>query len=110
MSLNLSILLLILGCTFVTVIPRILPFLVVRNLQLPAPVLKWLSFIPICILTALAVESVIDKSSDSIGVNWLTLIAIVPTLLLALRTKSLAITVIFGVILMGLLRLCSTYL
>ncbi|ATO50892.1 AzlD domain-containing protein [Brevibacillus laterosporus] len=110
MSLNQSILLLILGCTLVTFLPRILPFLVVRNLQLPAPVLKWLSFIPICILTALVVESVIVKTSHSIAVNWLTLIAIVPTLLLALRTKSLAITVIFGVIFMGLLRLCSTYL
>lgn len=108
MSVNQSIFFVILGCTIVTVVPRILPFLVVRNLQLPAPVLKWLSFIPICILTALVVENVIIKTSHSIEINWLTLFAIVPTLLLALRTKSLAVTVIFGVIFMGLLRLFTT--
>ena len=59
MSINLSIFLIILGCAIVTFIPRIIPFIVVRNMNLPDVVTKWLSFIPICIFTALIISSFI---------------------------------------------------
>ncbi|MCY7526036.1 AzlD domain-containing protein, partial [Bacillus safensis] len=47
---------LIVGCMIVTVIPRVVPFIFVRSIQLPEVVLKWLSFIPICIFAALIAE------------------------------------------------------
>ncbi|WP_028399944.1 AzlD domain-containing protein [Ectobacillus panaciterrae] len=105
MSINLTILLVILGCTLVTVIPRVIPFLVVRNVNLPEPVLKWLSFVPICILTALVVESFIIETNHSLKIDWTVIIVMIPTLLVAVRTKSLSATVITGVVLMALLRL-----
>ncbi|MEK1829117.1 AzlD domain-containing protein [Priestia megaterium] len=104
MSIHYPTLIVILGCALVTVVPRIVPFLVVRNIGLPEPVLKWLSYIPICILTALVVENFIIQANDSVRINWPVIIVVIPTLLIALKTKSLSITVISGVGMMALLR------
>ncbi|MDQ0198235.1 AzlD domain-containing protein [Neobacillus ginsengisoli] len=104
MSINLTTVMVILGCALVTIIPRIVPFLVVRNMTLPEPVLKWLSYVPVCILTALVVESFIIQTNHSLKINWSVIIVIIPTLLVAMRTKSLSITVISGVVLMAVLR------
>jgi branched-subunit amino acid transport protein len=104
MSVNFSIILVIFGCALVTAIPRIIPFLVVRNIALPEPVLKWLSFVPICILTALVVENFIIQTNDSLKVDWSVIAVLIPTLLIAIKTKSLSITVISGVVLMAALR------
>ncbi|MGG3124096.1 AzlD domain-containing protein (plasmid) [Priestia megaterium] len=101
MSIDLFTLLVIIGCALVTIIPRILPFAVVRNLTLPQPVLKWLSYVPICILTALVVQNFIIQENHSLKINWPVIIVIIPVLLIAVRTKSLSITVISGVILMA---------
>lgn len=104
MSVDLTILLIIFGCALVTVIPRVVPFLLVRNVELPQPVIKWLSFIPVCILTALVVDSVLIETGHGIAIDWNVLIVIIPTLFIALWTKSLSITVIVGVILMAVIR------
>ncbi|MCM3770463.1 MULTISPECIES: AzlD domain-containing protein [Priestia] len=104
MSIHYPTLIIILGCALVTVVPRIVPFLVVRNIALPEPILKWLSYIPICILTALVVENFIIQTNDNVKVNWPVIIVVIPTLLIALKTKSLSITVISGVGMMALLR------
>ncbi len=101
MSIDLFTFLVIIGCALVTIIPRILPFAVVRNLTLPQPVLKWLSYVPICILTALVVQNFIIQENHSLKINWPVIIVIIPVLLIAVRTKSLSITVISGVILMA---------
>ncbi|MEC1434873.1 AzlD domain-containing protein [Bacillus spizizenii] len=105
MSINTYILMVIIGCALVTMIPRIIPFLVVRNITLPEPVLKWLSYVPVCILTALVVKDCMIQSSDSLQLNWPAAVILIPTLLIAMKTKSLSITVISGVLLMAGLRL-----
>ncbi|MEC1290477.1 AzlD domain-containing protein [Bacillus mojavensis] len=105
MSINAYILAVIIGCALVTMIPRVIPFLVVRNISLPEPVLKWLSYVPVCILTALVVKDCMIQSNDSLTLNWQVTVVLVPTLLIALKTKSLSMTVISGVVLMGGLRL-----
>ncbi|GGG14103.1 AzlD domain-containing protein [Paenibacillus abyssi] len=104
MKVDLSILLIILGCALVTFLPRILPFVLVRNVNLPKPFLKWLSFIPVCLLTALIVQGVINNTASTPTIDWLNLAVIVPTLLTALRTKSLLATVLVGIAAAALLR------
>ncbi|CAM3591136.1 AzlD domain-containing protein [Marinicrinis lubricantis] len=104
MKVDMDVLLIILGGAIVTLIPRVLPFLLVRNIRLPQPVLKWLSFIPICILSALVIQSVIIKEGTSISIDWPVLMVIVPTALAAVWTKSLSVTVVVGVLLMALTR------
>ncbi|OLQ46826.1 branched-chain amino acid transporter AzlD [Bacillus licheniformis] len=81
-------------------IPRIIPFLVVRNITLPESVLKWLSYVPVCVLTALVVKDCMLQSQDFLGLNWPVAIT-----LDRVKTKSLSITVISGVLLMAGLRL-----
>ena len=104
MSVDLTVLLVILGCALVTVIPRIAPFILVKNVELPQPVIKWLSFIPLCILTALVADSVIIQEQSELNIDWDALAVIIPTIVIAIWTKSLSITVLAGIILMAGVR------
>ncbi|SDN67166.1 Branched-chain amino acid transport protein [Paenibacillus sp. yr247] len=104
MRVDLSVLLIILGCALVTFAPRILPFVVVRKLNLPQAFMKWLSYIPVCLLTALVVQEMIQKTESIPMVNWLNIAMVIPTLLTALKTKSLLATVLVGIVSAGLLR------
>ncbi|MEB3101942.1 AzlD domain-containing protein [Ferviditalea candida] len=105
MTLDANILLVIIGSAVVTMIPRILPFIVIRKVTLPAIITKWLSFIPISILTALTVGSFIKQENAWISIDWSVLAAIVPTLIIAVWTKKLSVTVIAGIIIMAVIRL-----
>ncbi|WP_093725902.1 AzlD domain-containing protein [Terribacillus halophilus] len=103
MSVSLSMLLLIAACSAVTILPRILPFLIIRNLKLPVVIMKWLSYIPICILTALVVSSVLGENGP-LSFDWQAIMILIPTILFAFWTKSLLFTVVVGVVLMAALR------
>ena len=104
MSISFSMLLLMLGCAFVTWVPRVIPFILVRNVKLPDVVLRWLAYIPVCILSALVLESLFQKEGSIVTFDWLNLAAFIPTLVIAIWTKSLSKTVIIGVITMAGLR------
>ena len=97
-------LLLILGCAVVTWLPRVIPFAIVRNVKLPDVVLRWLAYIPVCILSALVIESLIDAEGKIVTLEWLNVAAFLPTLMVALYTKSLSKTVVAGVLTMAALR------
>lgn len=99
-----SIFWLIFGCALVTWLPRILPFIFVKKFELPNVVLRWLAYVPVCILSALVFESMLDTEGDVVTLDWLQVGAFVPTLLVALITKSLSLTVVVGVVTMASLR------
>lgn len=104
MTTTMSMVLVILGCALVTWLPRIIPFILVRNVKLPNVVLRWLAYIPVCILSALVFESLLNAEGDIVTFDWFNVIAFIPTLLIAISTKSLSKTVITGVLTMALLR------
>lgn len=104
MTTSLSMILLILGCAVVTWLPRIIPFILVRNVQLPDVVLRWLAYIPVCILSALVLESLFQAEGAIVTFNWLNVLAFIPTLFVAIFTKSLSKTVVVGVLSMAILR------
>lgn len=104
MTTTISMILLILGCALVTWIPRVIPFILVRSVKLPDIVLRWLSYIPVCILSALVVQSLLHSEGKFVTLDWLNFIALIPTLLVAIMTKSLSKTVIVGVITMAIIR------
>ncbi|MGE7842205.1 AzlD domain-containing protein [Lysinibacillus sp. NPDC093712] len=105
MTTTASMIWLIIGCALVTWLPRIIPFMFVRSVKLPDVVLKWLSFIPVCILSALVIENLLDTESKSfVTLDWPVFLTFVPTLIIALVTKSLSITVVAGVIIMAAVR------
>jgi len=104
MTTSLTFILLILGCAIVTWVPRVVPFILVRSVKLPDVVLRWLAYIPVCILSALVLESLFEAEENFVAFDWLNLIAFMPTLFVAVWTKSLSKTVIVGVITMAILR------
>ncbi len=71
MTTTASMVWLIIGCALVTWLPRIIPFMFVRSVKLPDVVLKWLSFIPVCILSALVIENLLDtESKNFVTLDW----------------------------------------
>ena len=100
------VLLTILGCSLVTWIPRIAPFVLSKKLDFPDWLLKFLSYLPICILTALLLQSVLIYKEGSFPTfKLLETVGCIPTLLVAIRTKDLMRTVITGIVTIALLRL-----
>ncbi|MEG0470998.1 MAG: AzlD domain-containing protein [Solibacillus sp.] len=96
--------LVILGCAVVTWIPRILPFVFVKNIKMPDVVLRWLAYIPVCILSALIIEGFFQTDGQWVTLDSQNIIAFIPTLAVALLTKSLSKTVVAGVVTMAVLR------
>lgn len=52
---------LIVLCGIVTLIIRVVPFLMISRIQLSETVIKWLSFIPITLFTALILDGIIEQ-------------------------------------------------
>lgn len=99
-------LLVILGCGLVTFIPRVLPFIFVRKLQLPVVVIRYLSYVPLCIITALFVQSLLITNENSFpSINIENLLATLPTIITAILTKNLMWIVVVGIISMAVIRL-----
>jgi branched-subunit amino acid transport protein len=88
---------LLLGMGAVTYFPRVLPLVLLAERNLPQGFRDWLSLIPVAILAALLAPALlVDSSSQSLSFDKAELFAAIPTLLLALRTRSLGTPVIFG--------------
>ncbi len=106
MTVRPEILILILAAAAVTFVPRVLPLALLSRFNLPKWLIRWLGYVPIAVLAALLAQSVLlaDGSID-FSLNNLALLALIPTLGIALRTRSLIWTVLTGVASMALLRL-----
>lgn len=98
-------LLIILGSGLVTWLPRIIPFILVRKLQLPDMVIRFLSYVPICILTALFVQNLfIVRSGSFPEFNLEYCFAAIPTIIVAQLTKNLMLIVVTGMCAMSVIR------
>ena len=105
MRVNSWIFLVILTSAVVTWIPRILPFVLVKYRGLPDPVLRFLKYLPIAIIFALILPSIVEgKPGQLHQVRWVDLVATIPTMIVAFRYKNLMGTVLFGIVLVALLR------
>ncbi len=94
-----SYLLLILAMGAVTYLPRMLPLVVLSRQKLPAWFAEWLELIPPAILSALLAPTLFAHSAPrSLAFDKLELLAALPTLLCALKTRSLAATVVTGML------------
>lgn len=95
----------IMGASIVTLIPRILPLVVLSRLQLPDWAMRWLNYVPISVMAALVGQELLlaDGEMRSIMTN-VELWAALPTFLVAALTRSLLGTVIVGIITVMALR------
>ncbi|AKS65952.1 AzlD domain-containing protein [Staphylococcus coagulans] len=108
---TLYILLAIIGSGIVTLLLRITPLLMISRVQLSDKVLKWLTFIPITLFTALVMDGLIQQHKGVMGyiLNWNFALALIPTVVSAFWLRSLTITVIVGMVSVALLRIAGLF-
>ncbi|MBI9078960.1 MAG: AzlD domain-containing protein [Pseudodesulfovibrio sp.] len=88
----------IVGMTLVTYVPRVVPMLALASKNLPEPLVRWLSFVPTAVLSAMLFPALLlkDATFDFSFENFF-LWASIPAFLLAWRTKSFFGTVALGI-------------
>ncbi|MDD2252492.1 MAG: AzlD domain-containing protein [Dehalococcoidales bacterium] len=92
-------LLLLLGMSLVTYIPRWIPLVVLSGRKLPDWLVEWLDLIPVAILSALLFPLlVMPEEGGAVNLIQPELIAALPTAVIALKLRSLSITVIAGML------------
>lgn len=104
MSFDQTVLVILIGAGLVTWVPRIIPFVFASERPLPPIVSLWLSFVPVCIFTALVVDSLLSNEGGALTLDPLALVALIPTAIVAYVTRSLSWTVIIGIVAVASLR------
>lgn len=105
MEVNGYVLVIIIGSAVVTFIPRVLPLVVLSRLTLPDWGMRWLSNVPIAVMSALVgQELLLANGKLSSFQNNLELFAAIPTFVVAILSRSLIGTVVVGIITMMILR------
>jgi len=108
MEVSWTILIIIIGCALVTFAPRVLPLMILSQLELPTWLIRWLKNVPVAVMAALlAQELLLSNNQFSIMDNGLKILAAIPAFIIAILTKSLLGTVMAGVIAMMILRLIA---
>ncbi len=99
-------LIIIILCGIVTILVRVIPFMMISRVNLPDVIIQWLSFIPITLFTALVLDGIIQQHEGSVGytLNVPFIIALIPTVLLAIYTRSLTWTILGGIAFIAALR------
>ena len=88
------------GMGLVTYLPRALPLLYLAHKEMPQWLIDWLSLIPVAILSALLAPSLFtDSAKRSLEFGKPELLVAIPTLIFALKTRSLGGTVLVGMLL-----------
>jgi branched-subunit amino acid transport protein len=94
----------ILGVSAVSLLPRILPVALFSKREFPELLKKWLSYIAPAVLGALTALSVLAPAGKiQIEASNLYIWAFIPTLLIALKTRSLFYSLLTGIVCMALL-------
>ncbi len=94
----------IIGVSIVSILPRILPVALFTRFEFPEPLKRWLSFIAPAVLGSLTALSVLAPDGfiyPSIHNRYIW--AFIPTLLTAIKTRSLFYSLLVGIVTMALL-------
>ena len=100
---NMYIWIIILGGAIVTILPRVIPIMFVSKINLNDKITKFLQFIPIAILSALVVSEIFI-TNNKLYINTYEMIAVIPTVLVAIIKDNLLPTVIVGITSLAILR------
>lgn len=100
-----KILLIIIGMSLVTYLPRALPLVVLSKFELPPLFRRWLQFIPIAVLSALLAPAVLMSGNRlAISLDNNTLIASVLCFGVAAKTRNIFLTIVVGILAMFMLQ------
>jgi branched-subunit amino acid transport protein len=101
---NTNIWLIIIGVSIVSLSPRILPVALLSRFEFPAIIKEWLSFVAPAVLGGLTVISVFAPDGIiDISINNKYIWAFLPTVITAVKTKNLFLTLLVGIAAMALL-------
>lgn len=85
-------------------LPRILPVAMFSGLEFPEILIKWLSYVAPAVLGALTALSILAPEGQLyFSVNNLYIWAFIPTMLTAIKTRSLFWTLLVGIVTMAVL-------
>ncbi|WP_056956998.1 AzlD domain-containing protein [Lacticaseibacillus pantheris] len=99
-------LLVVIGCGVVTWLCRVIPFILLKKWRLPAPVLEFLSFVPVSIMAALVVSSLFTQHLGRLPtLNVPYAIATIPSVVVAVVTRSLLAVAVVGIAALAITRL-----
>ncbi len=97
---------LILGCFVVAFAPRLIPLLFFRTRKIPDWFNEWMRYVPISLFTALVVKDVFVTSTYTATIsNIPDIIAAIIVIGVAYWTRSMAISVILGLLAVFLLAM-----
>ncbi len=92
-------------CGLVTWLIRVVPVIIVKKFRLPAWLLHFLIFVPVAILAAIFMESLLVYHQGGWpGFNLQNVLASVPSLISAVISKNLLIIVLVGIVSMAIIR------
>ena len=100
-----TILITLVGMAAVTYLPRLIPAWVLRDKQLPPFLVAWLRYVPVAVLAALLLPSLlIEGDQINFSASNLYLWAAIPAGLVAWKKKSLFGTVVVGMLVVAIAR------
>lgn len=93
------------GASIVTLLPRVLPLMVLSRMQLPEWAMRWLNYVPVAVMAALiGQELFMADGKFEISRNDIEILAALPTFATAILTRSLLGTVVVGILTVMVLR------
>ena len=100
-----TVILTIIGCSIVTWLSRIFPFVLLEKFNLHPKVIEFLQFVPIVIMSTLWFRSLFTPHQGQLPeLNVAYLITTIPSFLAAVLSKSLLIIVAVGIISLAIIR------
>jgi len=95
----------IFGVSLVSLLPRILPVALLSRFDFPETLKKWLSYVAPAVLGGLTAISVLAPEGNiDISITNRYIWVFIPTLLVAIKTRSLFYTLLFGIVTMAILN------
>ncbi len=103
-----TVIIVIIGAAIINYLPRMFPLVFLSKINMPPVITDWLGYIPAAVLAALVVpEILLQGGSPLIGLANKKLLAAIPCFAVAVKTKSLAFTLLTGMGTMALLNALS---
>ncbi|MBT2287483.1 AzlD domain-containing protein [Paenibacillus polymyxa] len=95
----------IMGSALLTFIPRVLPLMLFSKIQIPMWLLRWLEYVPVAVMAALIGQELFMSDNQLVPIaHNAALWASLPTIAVAIWTRSLLGTVLVGIVAMMILR------
>lgn len=106
MEVRWDVFLAIAGASLVTLLPRVVPLMLLSRLSLPDWLTRWLHYVPVSVMAALVGQALFFPEGEAVGSTGnLALYTAIPSFLVAIKTRSILATVSTGIVVLMMLRL-----